>query len=197
MSRQTNGPPPTETEKTASEARLGDDAEKAFAMLLRHLSEGNGGAPWCRFGKLAYDKGYWLRLDWTNNHFNSIREAAFCAADRLEDWAASKPNDQDHYLANVTALISPRLLSPDAERLIQDDRPAHLARGMMVGILHPGSDLCSLTNRDGGFPFRTPEIFLNVRFAVPQDRVFVAPNSELSELLKQRPPVRDTGRADK
>ena len=168
--------------------QLSQCATQAFDTLVEHLRNGRGGAPWCVWAVHALDQGgFWI------GDARELGHRGFASIVSLAAEAFVKhcpPPDTDCVRAvvhrnSLTVLLADDVPWEDAEDTLQRERPNLLRRGLMVGLLHPRSTHAALTPGPDGTPYRMESPFLTIRWAVPEDELFVGINPELTHLLRR------------
>ena len=160
-----------------------DEPRRRFQELADHLWRGRVGQSWCRHAVKSIKKGRFLvadarRLSMTAGTQTAIESATdlFVGHYPFVDAARSR-------LDTLTILLNSVVDGNELERTAQRLRSSLLGRGLMLGVLHPGSMLKPLTSGAPGEPYRTLGTFATVRWACAEDRVFTSINPRLTALL--------------
>lgn len=145
-----------------------------FNELARHLRDSR----WCRWSTVSMDRG--LALGTVARHALSPELVAVSVAAFTTrfPWTA----DRSHLFASLSVLLPSDSRPAAFEIELQEMRASLLERGLMCGLLHPKSQLRTLQDGRVGYPFRTSDSFLSLRYSVPEDGVFLSVNDELSKV---------------
>lgn len=153
-----------------------------FHALIEHLRGGRGGLPWCRWVDISLGKKQFLVSDgrWTECEFREIIQTAANAF--FDEVPPPVWGRGDAWV--LTVLLGATTVYEEAETALQEERASLLSSGLMGALLHPESCHNSLTPGPPGFPYRLRSPFLTLRWASPNDELFVAINPVLHELWK-------------
>lgn len=159
----------------------------AADWLIEHLTHGPDDAPWCVWAKRSIETGMfaWTSAGQADN--SPDRFVRRLASTFLSEFGWPRvmfsrlPYTDPSWLAALSTVV-PNAVNLD-EEVVQAQRHALLADGLMCGFLHSQSSLKSLTRRPG-LPFNSPHRILTIRWATPLDRIFLSPNADLSGLLQ-------------
>ena len=163
---------------------LSSSAYLAFEGLRQHLVAGRQGHPWCRWAVYALDTGTFYVSDGRGLALETLEQIVKLLADTFV--ALSETNaTQNKNQMTLTLLIDSKYSSDAMEHAVQDTRRTLLERGLMVGVLHPRSELFALSEGPPGVPYRTAACFITVRWAVRADTLFVSGNPILEQLLDE------------
>jgi hypothetical protein len=157
------------------------DSALVFDHLIYHLE--SGGNPLCSWAIKSLNTGQFFVADcrsWTSVNLENIIEQ--CAVEFLSLF--DKPVNGSVSLGSLTVAIPHSLSYDDLEEGIQSLRAPLLRKGILAGLFHPRSRLKSLNLSNKGFPFRTSQPLINLRYACSLDFYFLSANEELSELLQ-------------
>lgn len=161
------------------------DLATACGDLLNHLNKGNEGSPWCRYAWRAAQQDAFYVCD-----ARRVKTPIDRLAVALAEWIAAKSKDDPEgrprtagKWPSVTGWVRVEN-SRQTERSIQSIRASLLRRSIVVGLVHPDSTLRSLV-QEKGYPYRLDQAFLNVRCAVPNDRVFIQSGSEMESIFNK------------
>jgi hypothetical protein len=167
--------------------QLDTDATDAFLALENHLRRGRDGAPWCVWAVHALDRNAFWVGDARKLGDTGLGTIVALAAEAFVKRCPAPDRHrlpEDALLNTLTVLLRDDIPCDDAEKILQEERPALLRRGLMAGLLHPRSTHRPLTPGPSGMPYRTDSPFLTVRWAVTADELFVGINQELRALLQ-------------
>lgn len=172
------------------EADFDEEASKAFGALVKHLRFGRMGSPWCAWAVQSIEHGTFLVCDLGElKVVGAFEEAISLVAESFVEHCMNTKTGLNRDSTgfdpstSLTALIRNLLPFAEVDSILQQKRASLLRRGLMMGLLHPDSPFGPLTEGPTGRPFQTDYTFLNARWAVAQDEVFVSVNPELNELL--------------
>ena len=157
-----------------------DDIRPEIERLRGHLSGTQKRGPICRWG-LAI-------LDSRQSVFGSVSIDANC------DWSEIIDGTFGKYLAATKRIqqpVSVSVLLPghwgihEGEKEASARRAEILRSGAMIGVLGPDCHLTSVKHADKRCrPFRSPDNWLNIRTAIPDDIAFVDINPGLRKILQ-------------
>ncbi len=156
----------------------------AYAQLVQHLLAGNQGRPWCRWVEGCIRARRFFVTPAvvvpSEHGFVELIEAVQTVFKDLES------TSQASRAAPVALTVLLSSLPPlgSIEPLLMDRRPALIADGLMMALLHPESRMRSLTSEGHGHPYQASHSFLTIRRAVQEDEVFVRINPVLSKTLQ-------------
>lgn len=159
---------------------------RAFESLVQHLCYGREGHPWCPWAVRALEENRFWCGDARSlgpERFEIIVDAIANTFETCFPIPISGNRAVGAELNSLTILLRDDTEYDDAEVVVQGKRADLLARGMMVGLLHPRSMHRALSLGPPGVPYRTPDPFLTIRWAVPDDILFVGVNPKLRMLL--------------
>ena len=160
-----------------------DEPKRRFQELVDHLWCGRVGQHWCRYAVKSIKKGHFLVADARRMSMTVGTQATIeAAADLFADHYPFVDANQSR-LDTLTILLKGVVDGRKLERIAQRLRSSLLGRGLMLGVLHPGSMLKPLTSGAPGEPYRTLGTFATVRWALAEDRVFTSINPRLTALL--------------
>ena len=160
-----------------------DEPKRRFQELVDHLWRGRVGQHWCRYAVKSIKKGRFLVADARRLSMTAGTKATIeAAADLFAGHYPFVDADQSR-LDTLTILLKAVVDGSELERIAQKLRSSLLGRGLMLGVLHPGSTLKPLTSGAPGEPYRTLGTFATVRWAFAEDRVFTSINPRLTALL--------------
>lgn len=170
------------------EGALDPEATSAFRGLIRHLTEGRQGEPWCRWVVETIADGAFLvgdaremgGIERIDEILDAVVQAFLQEVPNHEPSNPTQDNNRTH--PSLTVLLQSDFPLEPAEKEISRCRPSLLRRGIMAAIVHPDSQHKPLTPGPPGAPFWAPEPFLTVRWTVPDDTIFVGVNPRLQEI---------------
>ena len=171
---------------------LESEATQAFERLLQYLGSGRGGQPWCQWAIDSVRQNRFLVADGRSLDRRDltviVRKLASLFVDHCSQRGDSVRPSQDApksdgHLDSLTVLLHDSIDLESLDQITHALRPALLDKGVMAALLHPRSRLTPLSPGPAGRPYCTQEPFLTFRWAVPQDRLFVAINPDLSARL--------------
>ena len=160
-----------------------DEPKRRFQELADHLWRGRVGQSWCRHAVKSIKKGRFLVADARRLSMIAGTQTAIESATDLFVGHYPFVDADRSRLDTLTILLNSVVDGKELERTAQRLRSSLLGRGLMLGVLHPGSMLKPLTSGARGEPYRTLGIFATVRWACAEDRVFTSINPRLTALL--------------
>ena len=160
-----------------------DEPKRRFQELVDHLWCGRVGQHWCHYAVKSIKEGRFLVADARRLSMTAgIQATIEAAADLFAGHYPFVDADQNQF-DTLTILLEGVVDGRELERIAQGLRSSLLGRGLMLGVLHPGSTLKPLTSGAPGEPYRTLGTFATVRWAFAEDRVFTSINPHLTALL--------------